>query len=466
MFQSTFSHARQGYRICFLLFAVVFCWQQVNAQSQSDWMQNLDGKRKITEFSIPGTHDSGSDQGTDFAKCQDKSIQQQLEAGIRFLDIRCRHYKDSFEIHHSGEYMDKNFDDVLTSCQHFLKRHKGETIIMTVKEEHTSDGNTRDFTETFNYYWDKYPNLFSTTDSIPVLNSVRGKIVLLKRFNYPTKKDVPNKGGINIDRWKDNATGQLFKPLGGYVQDEYYWGVCDARTKSGKVDKVLSCINRAMFDKGSDLYINFLSATGNFPYCFSDFVNPQVLEYLKPLKIRKVGILVMDFPSQKLIDEIISKNSYETYKAPANFSENYIGKTVRIKPSKDEKPVCYWEVKDSGTKEGDLIQLWPTEGNQTKWRFEWGDSTKGIIRIKNVNSRKYLGAKSTIENGVKCCLMSKEKCMDFFVTQTDDTYSFWSTKKGNYIPIECEDGNLGQSTKIQFWNTTKKRIQWKIKIVD
>ena len=61
----------------------------------TDWMSAVNDSLKLSAISIPGTHDSGARydppllSGT--AKCQDLTIREQLNAGTRFLDIRCRH---------------------------------------------------------------------------------------------------------------------------------------------------------------------------------------------------------------------------------------------------------------------------------------------------------------------------------------------------------------------------------------
>src|SRR5688500_16988143 len=61
--------------------------------TMSNWMGSLPDATNVAQLSIPGTHDSGARTepvgGT--AKCQNLSIADQLTAGVRYLDIRCRH---------------------------------------------------------------------------------------------------------------------------------------------------------------------------------------------------------------------------------------------------------------------------------------------------------------------------------------------------------------------------------------
>ena len=121
----------------------------------NSWMSGLQDNISISKISIPGTHDSGARvdapvvSGT--AKTQDLSIAEQLNAGVRFLDIRCRHIDNAFTIHHGAIYQNLNFDDVLNACYTFLNSHPSETIIMSVKEEYDASNTTRSFEQTLMY---------------------------------------------------------------------------------------------------------------------------------------------------------------------------------------------------------------------------------------------------------------------------------------------------------------------------
>ena len=74
------------------------------------------------------------------------SIIEQLEAGIRFLDIRCRHIDNKFAIHHGKIFLGFFFGDVLNWVQTFLANYQTETVFMRIKPEHTEgEGVTRSF---------------------------------------------------------------------------------------------------------------------------------------------------------------------------------------------------------------------------------------------------------------------------------------------------------------------------------
>jgi len=68
----------------------------------------------LINVTISGTHDSGTYNGATgfnafvngYVKTQDHSITRQLDDGIRYLDIRCRHIGNAFAIHHDKYYVD------------------------------------------------------------------------------------------------------------------------------------------------------------------------------------------------------------------------------------------------------------------------------------------------------------------------------------------------------------------------
>jgi hypothetical protein len=61
-----------------------------------NWMEALQGTRKLVELCLPGSHDAGvytdAERGVtpgDSARCQDKNIRKQASDGSRVFDIRC-----------------------------------------------------------------------------------------------------------------------------------------------------------------------------------------------------------------------------------------------------------------------------------------------------------------------------------------------------------------------------------------
>jgi hypothetical protein len=110
--------------------------------AHSSWMRDIPDDARVTGLSIPGTHDTCSVDGLlGFGKTQNLDLVDQLNAGIRFLDVRLSHYRDNLFVHHDVVHMGKCYADVLDICTNFLNDHPSEAILMSVKDEERFDSN-------------------------------------------------------------------------------------------------------------------------------------------------------------------------------------------------------------------------------------------------------------------------------------------------------------------------------------
>ncbi|MCI3921103.1 phosphatidylinositol-specific phospholipase C [Paenibacillus sp. TRM 82003] len=276
------------------------------AYSGNNWMGSIADGTSLAALSIPGTHDSGAlyEPISGTAKTQDLTIAQQLSIGVRYLDIRTRHYQDAFTIHHGAVYQNQNFDDVLNAVISFLNANPTETVIMSVKEEHTADGNTRSYEETFNSYVNKNPSKWLMTGHIPSLGEARGKIVLLRRFG---SAQLPK--GIDATAWQDNTTFTIQNAAALKVQD--YYKVSD---RNKKWTDIQNMYNEANTSNPARLYVNHTS--GYSPGWFgipniraiSNEINPKVSQYFSTNTEGRFGVSVMDFITSEHASKIVATN--------------------------------------------------------------------------------------------------------------------------------------------------------------
>jgi 1-phosphatidylinositol phosphodiesterase len=261
----------------------------------TSWMKSLPDNYLLSQLSVPGSHNAGALYEPWFgtAQCQSLTIAEQLNAGIRFLDIRCRHVNDAFNIHHGRVYQRQNFDDVLNACFSFLTSHPGECIIMSVKEEHTDSNITRTFEQTFDAYTAKNPSHWYLGAGIPTLGSVRGKIVLLRRFQSTTtpKGIAANPGWMNNTTFTiDNGAESKLR-----VQDNF-----KVQNNYAKWVNVTNLLTEAKSGTSTTLYINF---TSGFNPLFglpririlSNYINPRIASYFTSNTQGRFGIIPMDF---------------------------------------------------------------------------------------------------------------------------------------------------------------------------
>lgn len=265
-----------------------------------DWMSLLDDNVKLSSISMPGSHDTGSRYGGMYVATQSWSIQDQLESGIRFFDIRCRRDGSKFSIYHGFVYQHIDFDHVLETVKSFLESHPSETLLMRVKEECKAKDNS----EAFSNIWDRYMKedgycsimARNVGSSMPTLASVRGKVVVLR-----DSLQIHRSYGIKYNRFGNSMMD---------VQD--YYALQGLSGMSKKKALVKEYIEKTK-SKGEKLTINHCSAT-QIPIYTPSFVAKRTnkaaycdIGFTVDTK-ENVGIIVMDFPGDHLILRILLSN--------------------------------------------------------------------------------------------------------------------------------------------------------------
>ncbi|MGW6685817.1 phosphatidylinositol-specific phospholipase C [Streptomyces sp. NPDC054961] len=260
------------------------------ALSTQDWMAGIGDSTALQRMTIPGTHDSGARQGGLYVACQNTSIAEQLDSGIRFLDVRCRVTGGSFAIHHGSFYQNLMFGDVLVACWNFLAAHPSETVLMRLKQEYSEESDA-----TFRAVFDDYLNnrgwspLFKIANALPTLGQARGKVLLL-----PDNGGLP--GGL---RYGD---GNVFD-----IQDDY---MAEPFGKRGKIENQF----RKAVSQPGKFFMNYTSTAAALPPRWnSDRLNPQVHAFVDGSELAGrtgLGIVPMDFPNTRsgLVASLIRHN--------------------------------------------------------------------------------------------------------------------------------------------------------------
>jgi 1-phosphatidylinositol phosphodiesterase len=282
------------------IFAMVPIDKSHDAYSKN-WLKNVDDNAKITEVSLPGTHDSGATHSiADVAgKCQDLSIKTQLEIGVRFFDLRLQLVNDEFKIVHSFVDQNLKFSTVLKDLYSFIKENSSEYLIISIKEEASPVNSTLWFDEALIRDFEEYKDVFMINENkLPeTVKEARGKIYLLSRFS----------GDIGIPAhygWADDCS---FEFDNIFVQDNY-----NIQNIEDKKSDILNAINYANTTKNK-LVLNFTSCylDPGFPPLYAGTaalaINPWFLETIKETK-DNLGIIVADFITESLAKAIYMRN--------------------------------------------------------------------------------------------------------------------------------------------------------------
>lgn len=311
--------------------------------THASWMRYIPDDASVMTLSIPGTHNSCCVHGfLGLGKTQELDLPDQLNAGIRFLDIRFTHYQDNLCVHHDVICTENSYVDILAACSTFLGRHPSETILMSVDNESRFDDalgkfapsqifcklpvvdmasygkNTRSFEATFNAKtWEcieDTPLFYNFTATPPGgdsvvpspaltpetnLGEVRGKIVLLRRFEG--SQDV----GFDLSYWPEDQCFRNAAPPFYDIEDRYQYPGDD-----DKFDYVVDHIEEARRGDPNELYITFSSAVGPTARSYSKKINPRLNDYLVKSSPGRIGIIVMDYfdEPRELVSNVIKAN--------------------------------------------------------------------------------------------------------------------------------------------------------------
>jgi 1-phosphatidylinositol phosphodiesterase len=290
-----------------VVFASVLAACSSEPAGDTDWMASLPDSASLAALTIPGTHDSGAihEPAAGIAKTQTLTFAEQLDAGIRYFDVRCRNFDDQFLIYHGSIDQSQTFDDVLAAMYAFLDAHPHETLIVSVKEELAAQGGTLTFEQLFDQYAARDPARWYLDDSIPTLGAARGKLVLLRRFDATASLGIAAGPAV----WTDNATFDIAGPPVLHVEDNYI--VTDDALKWSAITSLFG--EATSLNDPAALYLAYtsgyqmISGLPNIP-SVSDTIDAMLDTYFASAPVARYGVVVMDFATAARAHAVLAKN--------------------------------------------------------------------------------------------------------------------------------------------------------------
>ncbi|KAL1861743.1 hypothetical protein Daus18300_008712 [Diaporthe australafricana] len=301
------------------------------------WMRELGDGWPLSALSIPGTHNSPTCHvALPSVRCQAVGVREQLDNGVRFLDLRVSAPRfdggggggggDNLALVHSvfpvslggGRYLAGLLDELYA----FLDANPSEALIVSLKREGTGRGTDQHLSQhLFRRYCgngggkdgggerdEEVVRRWFTEPRIPTLGEARGRIVLVRRFNNDEALQAEHGGrgwGIDASAWPDNcADGTVGS---GLVRVQDFYEVSQSTNIEKKAELARSHLERACQQAfttaaapgtGDDdgdgdgappppppFFVNFLTASNFFnatcwPEKIAARVNPSITEYL------------------------------------------------------------------------------------------------------------------------------------------------------------------------------------------
>jgi len=293
----------------------------------SDWMANISDTMYLSEITIPGTHDAGADLHTSqqgsmskYTIAQDFRLANQLMMGVRWFDIRLSDDEGTMTIYHGPYYLHKNFNDLLNPALDFLEAHPTETVIFMIKQEHSNRGDAAFAHGVYWNYLNKNLNRYWLDDHMPTLGQVRGKLIIMRRFN--------DTGGLPLGAplvWDENTKGAYYSSnhFNFYVQDHYK---CATVSYDTKIEEIKDCSRKAHNEPHPTqyLYINFTSCEKDLDHYLTTIasnINPVINSWLlTPPVYNNCGVVMVNFAGgsddgvveKDLVKTLVNLNVFDT----------------------------------------------------------------------------------------------------------------------------------------------------------
>lgn len=270
------------------------------------WMRELKDEIPLSALSIPGTHNSATSHiAPPSVRCQAVSPKEQLENGVRFFDVRLQpQYPNdaskeelilvhgAFPISLSGN---KYFRELIRDVEDFLNRNPSETLIISLKKEGTGNATDEQLSRIIRDHYAKPDSRWFTEPRVPKLGEVRGKIILVRRYNIGDRLKQAHEGrgfGIDGGGWADNTPNAMC-PSGLLCIQDFY-EVLETENIEKKIQYVSEHTSRAgavRYPFGGDpnqkhpFFINFLSAsnfwkTQTWPEKIAAKLNPAITKFI------------------------------------------------------------------------------------------------------------------------------------------------------------------------------------------
>ncbi|SGY81372.1 1-phosphatidylinositol phosphodiesterase [Moritella viscosa] len=307
-----------------------YLWDSYAGYSNTDWMAAIGNEKRLSEISMPGTHNSLSLYGGDVPATQTLSIAEQLDMGIRYIDARFK-YRDSDLIAYHGiisQY--QTFDDFISIVSQFLNANPTETIIIRVQNEGGAKEYQHDFYQKFKEILAKYKqNNAIPYSNNPTLGDIRGKFVFIRDFNIFGGRIGIERASLHIqDNYKLVTNWDLYSKwervkshfysinskqvslnyLSGSVGSFPYFVASGKSSPSSHAPQLWTGVSTV----DANQYRDFPRTACIEQLCSVNFagINQLTEKWIKENKfLSNLGIVAMDFPGGGIVDTIIQYNS-------------------------------------------------------------------------------------------------------------------------------------------------------------
>ncbi|KAK0155554.1 1-phosphatidylinositol phosphodiesterase [Merluccius polli] len=284
------------------------------------WMRAVKDSSPLSALTVPGTHDSMSLAGGALAQHQAWSLDLQLRAGIRYLELRVVAVGNTLYVMQGITYQHSTLQEVLHTTLAFLSLYPSEAVLLQVLPELSKSSQVnqmvQDLVAQEQRVW--------VSSGMPTMREVRGKVVLVQKGSFNLGVPLQAEGGDNRVSEIQDKEASLAKLLG------------QAMVACGGENIVMSHSSGSGFGTFWGMFLT--------PKRVAERVNPWLNHFLgqyAPNHPRPCfGVLSMDFPGFDLIQNIINLNWSDIMSVTMTRSDGVAILTMKSDAGSACPPLC------------------------------------------------------------------------------------------------------------------------------
>ena len=282
----------------------------------STWMANIKDDVLINEIVMPGSHDAGSYKMVWLGETQQFTIDEQLQMGVRYFDIRVNKKEDKYVIFHSI-INGVEFLPILESIKNFIINNPTEVLLLDFQH---FEGNSQN--DVYNFITEYlYNNNLLVENNTKLsdlefisnlkLKDARGKCII---FWGDRSMDLSN---YIFLRNNDDCSHENMSLNSYYISDYHYKDI--AYLVENGYPKYFDNIQNKIARESKGIFVLQAQLTdGNLifgPYSKEKTNNKKISEVIKNFKndekLTYLNVIMRDFLDIEKCEEIINLNNYK-----------------------------------------------------------------------------------------------------------------------------------------------------------
>jgi hypothetical protein len=391
-----------------------------------NWMEELYNDpnsafktKKIYQIVIPGTHDSGcaNINYTPWAQTQERTILQQLQNGIRYLDLRFAPGGGSngggFRVVHpfnnsgfiDGKERSTTFNDVVDDVNSFIAQNPKEIVILHIT--HFTSFDNDDYTRFFSQLISRLP-IIPKSNSDDTINTILSS----PARNVIVSVDVPVPAQYGLSIWNnitskyDENTYETQNPdqIKEYVQNNFSAGAGGLR-----VAQFVFTINLtstqiatlvASYAAGGIIAAGVLTWYYTSVKTLADIINPNISGWLTSPEwtntdgSSKVNIYISDYFSTDTVRIALQLNGLAAADDPEYYDNNTFTlgtvKTLSRPFYCETDGYLYFQADGQGNEKNKLYKI-KADGTNLTWLNVWTEYApivyQGLVYFQNARNQ-------------------------------------------------------------------------------